>query len=166
MKNYIVKLLMMFGLMNFLTLAVFAQTTASGQPNTKQQAPEYTRELPTDQNIRLSVPTVVDKAEIAQRRAPLATVKFSDNVKFDSRKFGFPNLRSFKVAVRRALGLPSGFPISVREEINYKYGKREGLLITGPSPQVINREGKPLTMMELQKRSLQNGGSVPRKRNQ
>jgi len=171
MTANIVKFLVLVGLVGCLTVPAFAQTITTER--TKKvygvsTSPSYSVSQTSERHVKQAAPTI--KVERIRRRVRttrptlvvgsetrigkrqlLATTPLHDDV--DPRKYGFRNLREFKAAVRKSLGLPSRYPIYISEKIDYKYGRKVGLLVSGPSPQVIDRRGKPLTMIEVQRRS-------------
>ncbi len=189
MKTKTIKYALFFGLI-CLAISVSAQTTVVDQPvmadrpavdnrpgisgkpgiapdvsrHIKEREPALKKERVT-RDLKIPEPTVIDKAEERSQERLLATVRFRDNV--DPRKYGFKNLELFKIAARKALGLPKDFPIYIREEFdNGRRGKRLGVLFAGPSPQVIDNKGKPLSLEQMLELSQNNDGSVLGKRPQ
>lgn len=189
MKTKVIEYVLFLGLI-CLAIPVSAQTTVADQPviadrpavdnrsgtvgkpgagpdinrRIKEREPALRKERVT-RDLKIPEPTVIDKAEERSQEPLFATVRFRDNI--DPHKYGFKNIESFKVAARKALGLPKDFPIYIRDEIDHgKRGKRLGVLFAGPSPQVIDNKGKPLSLEQMRKLSRNDDGSVLGKRPQ
>ncbi|BBM84199.1 hypothetical protein [Candidatus Uabimicrobium amorphum] len=117
-----------------LTGVVFAQNVSK---RTRVAPQVTTTKITPILAKKLVKPTFSERAQVPTARQLQTVVKKPLRTRVDLKKYGYRDMRSFKLGIKKSLGLPKNYPLQhIYVNEIYSDGKR-GLFVSGFNPRIF-----------------------------